>query len=119
MHLDTGRVCMTPTPGMEGDLNLILDAINSDYVKFRHNVINRTEMSCYAKQMRSVSSQLSVDDKLVYIDAKQIALPIKAVKDILRLARIPHTRITKTNEFYRSLYFWPGMFNDVKQMISA
>ena len=69
--------------------------------------------------MKSVSSQLSVDDELVYIDGKKIVLPLKAVKEVLCLAHLPHAGITKTYELLRSLYFWPGMYNDAKQLILA
>ena len=110
---------MTQTPCMERELNSILDVIDSDYVKFRHDVLNGTELSPYSKQMKSVSSQLSVDDELVHIDATRIVLPLKAVKEVLRLAHLPHAGITKTYELISSLYFWPGMYNDVKQLISA
>lgn len=104
---------MTQIPGMDRDLTSILDAINSDYIKFGHDIINGTESSLYAREMKSVAGQLSVDDQLAYIDAKRIVLPVKSVKDILQLAHIPHAGMTKTYELLRSLYFWPGMFYDV------
>ena len=119
MHIDSARVCMTQTPGTERELNSFLDAIDSDYIKFRHDLMNGMESSFYSKQMKSVFSQLSVDNELVYIDTKRIVQPLKAVKEILRLAHLPHARITKSYELLRSLYFWPGMHNDVKHLISA
>ena len=100
-------------------MNSILDAIDSDYIKFRHDVVNGTESSLYSRQMKSVFGQLSVDDELVYIDTKRIVLPRKALKEVLRLAHLPHAGITKTYELLRSLYFWPGMYNDVNQLILA
>ena len=75
--------------------------------------------SPYSQQMKSVFGQLCVDDKLLYLDAKRIVLPLKAVKDVLKMAHLPHAGITKTYELLRSLYFWPGMYNDVKELISA
>ena len=119
MHVDSARVCMTQTPGMERELNSILDTKDSDYIKFRHDVVNGTESCLYSRQMKSVFDQLSVDDELVYLDAKRIVLPLKAVKEVIRLAHLPHAGITKTYELLSSLYFWPGMFNDVKQLIST
>ena len=47
--------------------------------------------------------QLSVDDELVYLDAKRIVLPLKAVKDVLKMAHLPHAGITKTYELLSSL----------------
>ena len=99
---------MTQSPGMERELNSILDTIDSDYIKFTNDVVNRTESSFYLKQMKSVFSQLSADNELVYIDVKRIVLSLKAVKGTLRVAHLPHARITKT-----------GMYNDVIQLISA
>lgn len=90
MHVKSVRVCMTQTPGMESELNSILDTIDSDYVKLWHDVMKGTELSLYAKQTNLVASQLSSDDELVYNNAKRIVLLTKAVKDILRLAHIPH-----------------------------
>ena len=110
---------MTQTPGMECELNSILDALDSNYIKYRHDVVNGTETCLYSRQMKSVFGQLSVNDELVYLDAKRIVLPLKAVKEVIRLAYLPHAGITKTYELLHSLYFWPGMFNDVKQLILA
>ena len=50
MHIDSVRVCM------ELEFNYILDANDSDYVKFRHDVLNGTELSPYSKQKISVKS---------------------------------------------------------------
>ena len=119
MYIDSARAYMTQIPGMEGELNSVLDSIDSDYFKFSHGVLNGTALNPYSQQMKSMSSQLCVDDELVYLNAKRIVLPLKAVKEVLRLAHLPHAGITKTYELRRSLYFWPGMYNDVKQLISA
>ena len=119
MHVDSARVCMTQTPGLECELNSVVDAINSDYIKFRHDVVNGTETCLYTWQMKSVLGQFSVDDEPVYLDAERIVLPLKAVKEVIRLAHLPHAGITKIYELLCSLYFWPGMFNDVKQLILA
>ena len=102
---------------MERELNSILDAIDTDYIKFSHDVVNGTEYCLNSRQMKSVFGQLSVDDELAI--AKRIVLPHKAVKEVLRMAHLPHAGITKTYELLRSLYFWPGMYNDVKQFILA
>ena len=65
MYIDSARAYMTQVPGMERELNSILDSIDSDYVKFRHDVLSGTVLSPYSQQMKSVFSQLSVDDELV------------------------------------------------------
>ena len=98
MYIDSVRAYMTQVPAMEQELNSILDSIDSDYVKFRHGMM----YSPYSQQMKSVFGQLSVDDELVYLDAKRIVLPLKAVKDVLKEAHLPHAGITKTYELLRS-----------------
>ena len=119
MNIDSARAYMTQVPAMKQELNSVLDSIDSDYVKFRHDVLNGTMHSPYSQQMKSVFGQLSVDDELVYLDAKRLVLPLKAVKDVLKMAHLLHAGITKIYELLCSLYFWPGMYNDVKQLISA
>ena len=69
MRVDTARACLATTPGMASELDVILNAVDADYIKLRHDVMNSTETSVYAKQLKSVFSHLSVDDDLVYIDA--------------------------------------------------
>ena len=113
MRVDTARACLAATPGMASELDVILNAVDADYIKLRHDVINSTASSLYAKQLKSVFSNLSVDDNLVYIDTKRIVLRIAAVKNILSLAHSTHSGIFKTYELCRSMYFWPGMFNDI------
>ena len=119
MYIDSARAYMTQVPAMEQELNLVLDSIDSDYVKFRHIVLNGTVFSPYSHQLKYVFGQLSIDNELVYLDAKRIVLPLKAVKEVLKMAHLPHAGITKTYELLCSLYFWSGMYNDVKQLISA
>ena len=119
MRVDTARECLATTPGIASELDVILNAVDVDYIKLRHDIMNSTESSVYAKQLKSVFSHLSIDDDLVFIDAKRIVLPIAAVKNILVLAHSTHSGISKTYELCRSMYFWPGMFNNIKQMISA
>ena len=113
--IDTARVCLTRSSSNQ--LNIIFDAIDSDYMKLRHDVRDGTFHSVYASQLKSVMSQLSVDEDLVYLDAARIILPKGAVKKILPLVHTSHIGINKTYELCRSLYFWPGMFNDIRQMI--
>ena len=103
MYIDSARAYMTQVPTIEQELNSILNSIDSDYLKFRHDILNGTVYSPYFQQMKSVFSQLSVDDELVYLDAKRIVLPLKAVKDVLKMAHLPHAGITKTYELLRSL----------------
>ena len=72
----------------------------------------------YANQLKSVMSQLSVDEDLVYLDGARIVLPKNSVKAVLPLVHTTHIGMNKTYELCRSLFFWPGMYNDIRQMIA-
>ena len=63
-------------------------------------------------------SQLSVDEDLLYLDTERIVLPKNAVKVVLLLVHTAHIGMNKTYELCRSLYFWPSMYNDIRQMVS-
>ena len=112
MRIDTARACLATTPGMANELDTILNAVDADYIKLKHDILTSTETSVYTRQLRSVFSHLSIDEDLAYIDAKRILLPIAAVQNILALAHTTHSGISKTYKLCRFMYFWPGMFND-------
>ena len=114
--IDTAHVCLAKTSS--GQLDMIFDAIDADYVKLRSDVKSGTLESVYAKQLKLVMSQLSVDEDLVYLDGSHIVLPVQAAKKILPLLHVSHIGMNKNYELSRSMYFWPRMFNDIKQMVS-
>ena len=62
---------------------------------------------------------LSVSDGLVLLDSRRIVLPLSAIKPVLRLLHSSHSGITKTTSLAHGLYFWPGMINDIKQLVSS
>ena len=114
--IDTARVCLAKTSSSQ--LDMIFDSIDADYIKLRSDVKNGTFTSVYACQLKYVMSQLSVDEDLVYLDGSRIVLPLQAAKKILPLLHISHIGLNKIFNLFRSMYFWPSMFNDVKQMIA-
>ena len=75
--------------------DVIFDAIDSDYVKLRQDVRDGTFVSVYANQLKSVMSQLSVDEDLVYLDSARIVLPKNVVKVILPLVHVSHIGILR------------------------
>ena len=101
--------------------HLIDDALSRnlrDYVKLCTDVRTGAFSSVYARQLKSVMPQLSVDEDLVYLDGSRIVLPFQATKKILPLLHVSHIRMNKTYDLCHSMYFWPGMFNNIKQMVS-
>ena len=79
--IDTALVCLAKTA--HNQLDIIFDAIDSDYVKLRQDVCEGTFPSIYANHLKSLMPQLSVDEDLVYLDGARIVLPQNAVKVIL------------------------------------
>ena len=60
-----------------------------------------------------------MDGDLVYLDSKRIVLPVPAVSIVLKLLHEGHAGNTKTYEHAKALYYWPGMSNDIKQMVQS
>ena len=119
MIIDTARTCLVTVEGKKSELTAILDSMDSDYSLLKDDVLDGIAKSRYAAQLKAVFNQLSVDGELVYLDAKRIVMPLKGVKSILKLLHVSHVGVNKTYHLARSLYYWPGMLNDIKQLIEG
>ena len=60
--------------------------------------------------------KISLTQGLLTID-RRIVIPCNARGHILQLLHKLHSRMTKTLQLGRCLYYWPGMSNAIKQMI--
>lgn len=69
---------------------------------------------------KSIWDELSIyeDQKLILYQADRIFVPKPDRQRILELLHRGHSGIVKTRQLARQLYFWPGLNNDVKQMIN-
>ena len=72
-----------------------------------------------AKLYQKVWHELSVEGDLIIKDGNKIVVPKGARREILEASHGSHSGITKTRELMRELYFWPGMGNDVRNMVEA
>ena len=73
-----------------------------------------------AKQLANVWNCLSVkDDVLIILDGSRIVVPYSCRPSVLRQLHFSHSGIARTRAFARSLFFWPGITNDIKMMIEA
>ena len=73
-----------------------------------------------ARRLLSVWPQLSlVNDGLLCVDAKRIFVPIACRKSILNKLHVAHPGITKMYHTARTFYFWPGLKNDIVNLVSA
>ena len=120
MYIDTARTCLVSAEGTKkGEFTAILDSMDSDYIMLRNDALNQTSESRYAGQLKAIFDHLSVDGELVYLDARRIVMPLKGVKPILTLLHVSHVGVNKTYDLARSIYYWPGMLNDIKQIIDG
>ena len=46
-------------------------------------------------------------------------MSLKGIKPILNLLHVSHVGVNKTYDLACSLYYWPGMLNDIKQRIDG
>jgi hypothetical protein len=76
-----------------------------------------------ARALKNVWDNLSVHDQddvvLIVLDGHRIFVPESARQSLLAKLHLPHAGISKTREQARQLYYWPGMSNDVRQMVEA
>ena len=119
MMIDTARTCLVTVDGKQSEFTAILDTIYSDYVMLKNDVRNKNMSSQYATQLRAVFDNLSVDGELVYLYSKRIVMPLKGVKHIVNLLHVSHVGVNKTYDMALSLYYWPRMLNNIKQLIDG
>ena len=117
LEIDTAISCLSQTS--QPSMDVIYNAVDDDYRQFLQDVIQNTSYSNYSKALQGSFDSLSVQDNLVLLDSRRIVLPLLAVKPVLRLLHASHSGITKTTVLAKALYFWPGMSNDIKQLISS
>ena len=108
------RASQTSQPSID----VIYSAVDSDYRQLISDVLDDTRISLYSQQLKGSFDALSVSDNLVLLDSRRIVVPMPAVKRVLQLLHSSHAGMTKTFTLARGLYFWPGMSNDIKQVIS-
>jgi hypothetical protein len=69
---------------------------------------------------RGVWDRLSVDDRgLVVLDGHRLVVPVALRPKILQLMHRGHCGIVKSQKLAKSLYFWPGMPSDIKNLVEA
>ena len=72
------------------------------------------------QQLKRVWHRLSLSDEkedLIMYDNTRIFVPCNSINKIVKLLHKGHPGITKSRELARQLYFWPGMNNDISQVV--
>ena len=117
LEIDTAISCLSQTS--QPSINIVYNAVDDDYRQLVQDVINNTSLSKYSQHLKGSFDSLSVLDNLVLLDSRRIVLPLSAVKPVLRLLHASHSGITKKSNLAKGLYYWPGMSNDIKQLVSC
>jgi len=103
-------------------LQILFDAVDEEYRQLAEAVRQDNTAAPAACLYKSIWSQLNLydnePDTLVIMDSHRIVVPPAARSHVLALLHKPHAGITKTREAARQLYFWPGINNDISQMVS-
>ena len=117
LDIDTAIFCLSQT--FQPSVCVIYEAVEDEYRQLIEDVKCGTSISTYSHALKGSMDILSVSDNLVLLDSRRIVLPLPAVKPVLKLLHSSHSGMTKTTNLARGLYFWPGMTNDIKQLVSS
>ena len=105
-------------------IDTLTTAINQEYINLRDAVLNSDENipdSPFVQSYKRIWDRLSVsteNNNLVLLDSSRIIVPQKAIKDIVKLLHQGHPGITKAQKLGSQLYYWPGMNNDIAQVVN-
>ena len=72
-----------------------------------------------AKPYTAIWDILALDDSGLLLFGDRIVIPSGSRQKILDLLHLSHSGICKTRERAKQLYFWPGISNDIKNMIES
>ncbi len=72
-----------------------------------------------AKLYNSVWTKMSYDDVLMYVDGTRVVVPRELRQRILEQLHTPHLGQTKTRYLAKSLYYWPGLNNDIANVTAS
>ena len=100
-------------------IHIITDNINDDYKLCVGDILNGTDTSKYLQCLLGIRDRLSVSENLILLDCKRIVVPSDSVSPLLRRLHMGHCGQDKTLKLAQSLFYWPGMNNDIKTFISS
>jgi transposase InsO family protein len=126
---DTLNITLCHRIATDPQLQILFDAIVDDqpYKDLIHAIqtdeqVSKLPDTHIAKLFANVWNRLStLDDDaetLIILDNDRIVVPTKARPHILNLLHKSHSGIIKTRQAAHQLYYWPGMNNSIKQLIS-
>ena len=111
LEVDTALSCLTMTK--DPSIHIITDNINDDYKLCVSDILNGTNDSNYLQCLSGLRDRLSVSENLILLDCKRIVVPSDGVSSLLRRLHTGHCGQDKTLKLAQSLFYWPGMNNDI------
>ena len=93
------------------------------YQKPKHYIYNgfpnhRQDLPDQCKQYWSVHTHLSIEDDLIVYGC-QLVLPTEMRREVLKQLHAAHQGIVRTKERAILTLYWPGMDNDIENVISS
>ena len=125
---DSPAFCFSVEAEEDPALQLLVDAVDDDYRLIVSAVTSREcpkglPRTHPAREFLKVWDRLSIlpvlEDSLVALDGARIVVPPSARPAVLRELHKAHCGYTKTRKLASQLYYWPGMSNDVSQVVDS
>ena len=117
LEVDTVLSCLTITK--DPSIHIITHNINDNYELSVTDLLNRTNNSKYLHRLSRLRGRLSVSENMILLDSKRIVVPSASVPILLRRLHTGHCGQDKTIKLAQSLFYWPGMNNDIKTFVSS
>ena len=100
----------------------IRDAARNDqeYMKLvdaiRDGTVEKENAPAYAKQFKAIRHELGIDKDLV-LYGQRVVIPGTQRRFVLECLHTAHQGITRTKQRARMCVYWPGITNDITQLI--
>ena len=100
-------------------MEIIFSSIDEDYRKCTQGIISSTSYSVLSNSLKGIRDRLSVDSFLIVLDSTRIVVPSSAISFILTRLHSVHPGQEKTLKLAQSLFYWPGMTNDIRTFVES
>ena len=117
LNEDTALSCLTMTK--DPSISIITDNISDDYRLCVNDLLHGTSNSKFLQYLSGLKDRLSVSEDIILLDSKRIVVPSASVPHLLCRLHTGHCGHDKTLKLAQSLFYWPGMSNDIKTFISS
>jgi len=115
--VDTALTCLTETN--DPAIDMVLSSIDEDYRLCAQDILNNTSSSKLSHSLKGLRERLSVEGFLIILDSRRIVIPAAAIPSILSRLHSGHPGQEKTLKLAQSLFYWPGMTNDIRTFVES